>query len=248
MGKYQRIGIIGGLSAESTAQYYLEITRAYVRRFGDCGYPEILILSLDLEPYHRWRDAGRWDLVAADLARAAETLREAGADFGLIATNTMHKVFEAVARTTGLPLLHILDPVIAAARGAGIRRLGLLGTRYTMQEDFGRERLASGGIETLVPPDREQAELHRIIVDELVKGQCLDPSRAAYRKAILRLAERGAQGIVLGCTEIPLLVRAEDSPLPLFDTAALHAGAALRRALGDAWNARPAAPALLEPR
>lgn len=225
------IGVIGGLSPESTASYYLHITRSYAERFGDYHYPEIVIVSVDLEQYHDWRSAGQWDAIAADLARCANKLQRAGADFGVIATNTMHKVFRETQEQTSLPLLSLFDPLIRAIRGRGLDRVGLLGTLTTMSDPFYAETLAAEGVQTLAPSAEQRREIHRIIVEELVRGVLRDDSRAFYLRAMNELAERGAQGVILGCTEIPLLVGPKDTGMVLFDTATLHADAALNRAI-----------------
>ena len=228
---HKKIGIIGGLSPESTVSYYLHITRSYVERFGDHGYPEIIIYSVNLEQYHRWRSADRWDRVADDLIAAAQCLRKAGADFGLIATNTMHKVFDTVQAGIDFPLIHIIDATAAKARELGLHKLGLLGTRYTMSDGFYHDRIAQSGLSLVVPPPGEQALVHRVIVEELIQGRLLETSRAAFRRVIEALIVQGAEGIVLGCTEIPLLIKQEDASVPLLDTAVLHADAALDFAL-----------------
>lgn len=228
---HKKIGIIGGLSPESTVSYYLHITRAYIEKFGDCGYPEIIIVSVNREQFYRWRIEGRWDLVTENLINAAQTLQRAGADFALIATNTMHKVFDEVQQAIKIPLIHILDATIGAIRAKGVRTIGLLGTHPTMQETFYRTKLAEHGIDTIVPSEDDQRIVNRIIVEELVRGKILEESRQEYLRIIFTLKQRGAGGIILGCTEIPLLVRPEDSDLPLFDTAILHAQAALERAV-----------------
>ncbi|TDR78442.1 aspartate/glutamate racemase family protein [Paludibacterium purpuratum] len=229
--RHRRIGIIGGLSPESTVSYYLHLTRRYVALAGDDSYPEILIYSVDLQKYHDWRDLGRWDLIAEELAGIANRLQAAGAEQGLIATNTMHKVFDEVQARTALPLLHILDPVVAAIQAAGLREVALLGTHFTMAETFYKDRLARHGIACLVPDTKGQQQLHRIIVTELTRGILSDASREVYLRTIDQLAADGAQGVILGCTEIPLLIRQVDCALPLFDTATLHAEAALQLAL-----------------
>lgn len=228
---HKKIGIIGGLSPESTVSYYLYITRAYIEKFGDCGYPEIIIVSVSREQFYRWRIEGRWDLVTENLIGAAQTLQRAGADIALIATNTMHKVFDEVQQAVSLPLMHILDATIDAIKAQGIRTVGLLGTQPTMQETFYRTKLAENGIDTIVPAEDDQQRVNRIIVDELVRGNILAESRQEYLRIIQTLKQRGAGGIILGCTEIPLLVRPQDADLPLFDTAVLHAQAALDRAV-----------------
>ncbi|WP_158253594.1 aspartate/glutamate racemase family protein [Chromobacterium alticapitis] len=225
-----KIGIIGGLSPESTVSYYLRITRQYVARHGDDGYPEILIHSVCLKQFHAWRDAGRWELFADKLAEIAENLRLRGADFGLIASNTPHRVFDEVQARTALPLLHILEPVSEAILQAGQRTVALLGTRFTMGEAFYRDALAKRGIDCLLPAPAEQATIHRIIDEELVRGVLREESRRVYQDIIARLAGQGAEGVVLGCTEIPLLIEPRHSPIPVYDTAVLHADAALARA------------------
>ncbi|WP_028534898.1 aspartate/glutamate racemase family protein [Paludibacterium yongneupense] len=232
----KKIGIIGGLSPESTASYYLHITRSYVARFGTDSYPEIIIYSVDLDRYHRWRELGRWDLITEDMIAIADTLLLAGADIGLIATNTMHKVFDRVQAGTTLPLLHILDATVNAIRLAGLHKVGVLGTRFTMAEAFYTDHLAARGIAPLVPGPEDQAIVHDIIVNELVRGKFSEASRQRYLAIIERLERLGAEGIVLACTEIPLLIQQEQCSLPLFDTATLHAEAALNAALTPACD------------
>ena len=228
---HKKIGIIGGLSPESTVSYYLHMTRSYAERFGDYGYPHIIIYSVNLEQYHRWRNENLWDFIAEDLVSAVKCLQKAGADFGLIATNTMHKVFGPVQNSVDLPLIHIIDATTVKAKAMGLQRLGLLGTRYTMSDGFYHDRIRQSGLTVIVPDPADQAIVHRIIVDELVRGQLIESSRDAYRRVIDELVRRGAEGIILGCTEIPLLVKPPDAPVPLLDTAAIHADAALEYAL-----------------
>jgi len=230
---HKKIGIIGGLSPESTVSYYLHITRSYVERFGDHGYPEIIIYSVNLENYHRWRRQDRWDLVARDLIASAQSLQKAGADFGLIATNTMHKVFDEVQSAVDMPLIHLIDATAAQATAMGLKKLGLLGTRYTMRDGFYQDRIARNGLSVIVPRSGDQTTVHDVIVNELIEGRLLDSSRANYIRVIDDLVGRGADGIILGCTEIPLLVKPEDAAVPLLDTAVIHAEAALVYALGN---------------
>lgn len=227
----KKIGIVGGLSPESTVSYYLSITRKYVERYGNCDYPEIIIYSVSLENYHRWRRAGRWDLITNDLVFCLQQLAIAGADLGLIATNTMHKVYEQVAGSIDLPLINIIDETAHKARELGLTTLGLLGTRYTMSDGFYQERLLSFGIETLVPEPEQQELVHAVIVEELVRGQLLAESKGKYIEIIHSLIDRGAKGIILGCTEIPLLVKQGDVQTILLDTAEIHAEAALQAAM-----------------
>jgi len=229
---HKRIGIIGGMSPESTAAYYEYITRTYTERYGDYAYPEILIYSVSFQPYVDWPEAGRWDLVAQGLSEAARRLEAAGADFILIATNTMHKVFEQVQANVSVPMLSLLDAVGEAIRSQGFETVGLLGTRFTMEEPFYREALAVHDISVLIPAAQERAYVDRVIYEELVAGQIRERSRQRFVTVIQNLAARGAEGVVLGCTEIPLLVDEAETGLPLFDTTLLHADAALRYAVG----------------
>ena len=228
---HKKIGIIGGLSPESTVSYYLHITRSYVERYGDYGYPEILIYSVNLENYHQWRSENRWDLIAEDLIFSAKSLQKAGADFGLIATNTMHKVFDIVQEAVSLPLINLIDVTALSAKKNGLRRLGLLGTQYTMSDGFYHEQMARHSLATIVPIAEDQKIIHKIIVEELVRGKLNERSKADYITIINKLVGLGAEGIILGCTEIPLLIQQKDSSVPLLDTATIHAEAALEYAL-----------------
>jgi aspartate racemase len=228
---HKRIGIIGGLSPESTASYYLHITRSYVRQFGADSYPEIIIYSVDLEQYHAWREQNRWDLITDDLVRIANTLNAAGAELGIIATNTMHKVFKEVQHGTTLPLLHILEPTVAAIKAAGLTKIGMLGTRFTMAEDFYKNYLHEKGITVVVPRASSQDVIHEIIMTELVRGVLKQESKVRYLAIIEQLIADGAEGIILGCTEIPLLIDQASCQVPVFDTAILHAEAVLQAAI-----------------
>ena len=228
---HKKIGIIGGLSPESTVSYYLHITRAYVEKVGDDSYPEIIIYSVNLENYHRWRAENRWDLITEDMADIANKLQAAGADFGLIATNTMHKVFAQVQQKTALPLLNLIDVTAAEVSKKNIQRIGLLGTKYTMSEDFYRVGLEAHNLAVLVPCAEDQEIIHKIIVEELVRGKILPQSKSAYLNIIKKLKQQGAQGVILGCTEIPLLIKQHDCDIPVIDTATIHAQAALLQAI-----------------
>jgi aspartate racemase len=229
----KRIGILGGMSPESTSEYYLHITRSYTQRFGTYAYPEILIYSVQFQPYVDWPKQERWDLVAQGLIEAAQKLEAAGADFIIIATNTMHLVFDQVQANVGVPMLSLVEAVGDAIHARGLKTVGLLGTRFTMEKTFYQDKLAQMGIEVLVPGPDERTRINRVIYEELVAGRFLPDSRQDYLKIIDGLAIQGAQGIILGCTEIPLLVQAEHTPLPLFDTTVIHADAALAYALED---------------
>jgi aspartate racemase len=228
---HKKIGIIGGLSPESTVSYYLHITRTYVERYGDYGYPEILIYSVNLENYHRWRSENRWDLIAEDLIFSVKSLQKAGADFGLIATNTMHKVFGIVKDAVSIPLINLIDETAQRAKKLGLRQLGLLGTQYTMSDGFYQDKMAEYSLGTIIPVSKDQNIIHNIIVEELVRGKLTEDSKSEYVRIINELIGFGAEGIILGCTEIPLLIKQKDSSVPLLDTATIHAEAALEYAL-----------------
>jgi aspartate racemase len=200
------VGILGGMSPESTTLYYEHITRSYTARFGDYGYPEILIYSVNFQQFVDWQHAGQWSEAARDMTRALERLRGAGADFGLIATNTMHIVFEEVQRAVHMPLLSIVDATAEAIIAAGLRCVGLLGTVFTMKERFFRDGLERSGTTVHVPEAGDQERVNEVIYGELCRGEIRPDSRAFFLETIERLRERGAQGVVLGCTEIPLLV------------------------------------------
>lgn len=236
---HKTIGLFGGTTPESTVGYYQYITGEYTRRFGDYGYPQVLIYSVTFQEIMEWARGDRWDLAAAKMVEVFEALRRAGADFGLLTANTAHMVFDEVARRTELPLLSMVDAVVEAIRRAGVERVGLLGTETTMSAPFYPEALGSRGIATLVPEAEVQSELSRIIYDELARGEIRPESKRKFLAAIRGLEERGAGGVILACTEIPLIVEETDVALPLFDTLEIHAEAALRMAVGPSWP-RPA--------
>lgn len=222
------IGLIGGMSWESTALYYRIVNREVGRRLGGLRSAKLHLASLDFEEIVAAQKAGAWDLLATQLAAVARTLERAGAECVLIGTNTMHCVAEAVQAAVSIPLLHIVDVTAAAIHESGCRSVALLGTRYTMELPFYAERLRDRfGMEVLVPDERGRDDVHRIIYDELCHGIIAPESRATYVTIIEELATRGAQAVILGCTEITLLIGADDSPLPVFDTTALHAKAAV---------------------
>jgi aspartate racemase len=224
---HKRIGILGGMSPESTVAYYEYLTRTYTERYGDYGYPEILLYSVSFQPYVDWPNQDRWDLVARGLTEAGRKLVAAGAEVILIATNTMHHVFEEVQAGIGVPMLSLLDATAEAILARGLQTVGLLGTRFTMEKSFYQDALAPRGIAVLVPEAEDRAVVNRVIYEELVAGQIRDASRASFVAIIRRLVERGAEGVILGCTEIPLLVSEADVQIPLLDTTTIHAEAAL---------------------
>jgi len=231
---HKRIGVLGGMSPESTVAYYEYITRTYTERFGDYGYPEILIYSVSFQEYVDWPNQDRWDLVAEGLSQAGQKLIAAGADLILIATNTMHLVFDEVQARVEVPMLSLLDATAEAILARDLHTVGLLGTKFTMEKGFYQDALARRGISTLVPSTGDREYVHRIIYDELVAGQIRDESRDDYVAIIHKLVEQGAQGIILGCTEIPLLVNEASAGIPLFDTTQIHAEAALNYAIQTA--------------
>ena len=229
---HKRIGILGGMSPESTVAYYEYLTRTYTERYGDYGYPEILIYSVSFQPYVDWPNQDRWDLVARGLTEAGQKLVAAGAEVILIATNTMHHVFDEVQAGIAVPMLSLLDATAEAILARGLQTVGLLGTRFTMEKTFYQDALARRGIAVLVPEAEDRAYVNRVIYDELVAGQIRDESRAGFVAILRRLVERGAEGVILGCTEIPLLVSEADVQIPLLDTTTIHAEAALAYACG----------------
>ena len=228
------IGLIGGMSWNSSLEYYRLINGSVAEKLGGLHSARIVLYSLDFDQIEQAQHQGRWDDATNILTEAGRALKHAGADFLVICTNTMHKVAGAVADGVGLPLLHIGDVTRDAIVEHGLHVVGLLGTRFVMEEQFYRERLRERfSIEVLVPGEEEQAIVHRIIYDELCQGRITDSSRRACVKIIAELIERGAEGIVLGCTELPLLIHAGDINVPLFDTTRLHAEAAVKMALAE---------------
>ncbi|KVM69124.1 MULTISPECIES: aspartate/glutamate racemase family protein [Burkholderia] len=222
------IGLIGGMSWESSAEYYRMINRASKARHGGHHNAKSVMVTVDFAEIEALQRARDWDALGARMADAARQLQAAGADVVVLTTNTMHRVADAIERALTLPFLHIADPTGAALRAAGVERVALLGTRYTMELPFYAARLAERfGIEVLTPDAEDRDTVHRVIYEELCHGLIEPASRAAYAAIIGRLAARGAQAVILGCTEITLLIGERDSPLPVFDTTALHAQAAV---------------------
>lgn len=227
----RRIGMLGGMSWESTAEYYRIANQLVRERRGGLHSADILLASLDFADVQRLQATGRWDDAGDLLAQHARRLEEAGAEILVLCTNTMHKVAPAIERAVTIPFLHLADTTAAAVRRAGLTRVGLLGTAFTMEQSFYIDRLATHGVEAIVPAAEDRAEVHRVIFEELVVGVVRDDSREQYRRVIARLVDRGAEGIILGCTEIELLVTAADSPVPVFPTTRLHVEAAVEAAL-----------------
>ena len=226
------IGLIGGLSFESSAEYYRLINEGVRARRGGLHSARCLMWSFDFGEIEALQHAGDWDKATALMIDAALRLQSGGADFFLICSNTMHRMAEDIAAAVDIPLLHIVDPTGERIAASGIKRIGLLGTAFTLEQEFYKGRLAQRfELDVLIPDADDRALVHCVIYDELVQGKIVPASRQAYRDVIARLVERGAQGIILGCTEIMLLVRQEDSAVPLFDTTRLHVEAAIARAL-----------------
>lgn len=223
------IGMLGGMSWESSAEYY-RLANVLVReRLGGLHSAKIVLHSVDFAEIERMQAEGRWDDAGKALAEAAAQVQAGGADFLLICTNTMHKVFDQVQAAVDIPVVHLGDTTAQAIRQAGFGTVGLLGTGFTMDQPFYRERLESHGLKVLVPSAEDQAIVHRIIYDELCLGIVREQSRRAYQDVIARF--EGAEGVILGCTEIELLLSQADVPIPVFPTTRLHVEAAVERAI-----------------
>jgi aspartate racemase len=231
MKSMKRIGLIGGMSWESTALYYQLINQGVAERLGGLHSADCLLASVDFAPIACLQAEDRWEEAGDVLADKARTLEAAGADLLVLCTNTMHKVAPAIEAAVDIPLLHIADVTADAARSAGLTRVGLLGTAFTMEQPFYRDRLRTRGLEAIVPDNDGRELVHRIIYDELCRGVVTDDSRQRMRAVIDNLVARGADGIILGCTEIELLIKPDDGPVPVLATTALHAAAAVDAAL-----------------
>ena len=227
------IGMLGGMSWESSAEYYRLANELVRARLGGLHSARCLLASVDFADIEAMQVAGEWEAAGKVLAEAARGLEAGGAELLLLCTNTMHKVADQVQDAVRIPLLHIGDVAAKAATDAGLRAVGLLGTAFTMEQDFYIDRLAAHGLTVLVPDAADRADVHRIIYDELCLGVVLDESRRLYRDVIKRLVDAGAEGIVLGCTEIELLVSEQDSSVPVFPTTLLHVQAAVDASLAD---------------
>ncbi|WP_025110040.1 aspartate/glutamate racemase family protein [Pseudomonas sp. H1h] len=227
------IGLIGGMSWESSAEYYRLINQQVRDRLGPLRSAQLLMHSVDFGPVEQAQHAGRWDDAAAILVDAARRLEVGGAQCVVLCTNTMHKVAEQIQAAISIPFLHIAEPAAQAALDIDAHTVGLLGTAFTMEQAFLKQRLIAKGLTVLVPDDAERQDVHRIIYDELCVGVISDESRKIYQTVIESLTARGAQAIILGCTEIGLLVKPQHSALPLLDTTELHAQSAVAFALDD---------------
>jgi aspartate racemase len=224
--------MIGGMSWESSAIYYRLVNEAVKERLGGHHSAETVMYSVDFALIKRLQHEDRWEEAAAYLAEVARKVEQGGADFVVLCTNTMHRVADAIAQAVSIPMLHIADATAEAVKARGIRTVGLLATRFTMEQDFYTGRLTrEHGIEVIVPDEEERQTVHAVIYNELCLGEVKASSRQAYRRIMSRLVERGAEAVILGCTEITMLVGQEDASVPLFDTTRIHADKAVAMAL-----------------
>ncbi|MGN7310769.1 aspartate/glutamate racemase family protein [Alkalicoccobacillus gibsonii] len=227
------IGLIGGLSWESTAIYYKFMNEYVKKELGGLHSAKIVLHSFDFQEIVNLQKLGHWDTATEKMIEAAQALERAGADSIVICTNTMHLMADAVQEAVSVPLIHIVDAVAASIKKANISKIGLLGTAFTMEKSFYKDRLAKHGIECIVPCEVGRETAHTIIFSELCRGEIREDSKQRYQQLINELAANGAEGVILGCTEIPLLIKQEDSTLPVFDSTTLHAEAAIKAALEE---------------
>ena len=221
------LGIIGGMSWESTESYYRLINEGIKHQLGGLHSADLMIHSVDFAVINELQEQGQWDEQGAIMASSAQRLQAAGVQGMIIASNTMHKLFDNVGAVTALPLIHIADATIDAIKQQNITTVALLGTQFTMTQDFYKQRLIDAGLQVLIPEQDARVEVHRIIKNELCVGEFKDSSREYYRQVIKDLAAQGAEGVILGCTEIGLLIKETDSPISVFDTTAIHAATAV---------------------
>ena len=228
------IGMLGGMSWESTASYYKTINQGVKQKLGGLSSAEVCLYSVNFEEIEKLQHAGQWDETALILSKAAQSVEAGGADFLIICANTMHKVAEQIQGNISIPLLHIADATAAKLVKNGITKAGLLGTRFTMEQDFYKDRLTERfGIEVVVPSSNDQTIVHNVIYDELCRGVINPDSKEQYLTIVKNLFEQGAQAVILGCTEIALLINQNDTSVPLYDTTEIHAEAAVNLALSD---------------
>jgi aspartate racemase len=226
------IGLIGGMSWESSIEYYRIINETVRARLGGLHSAKSIMYSVDFAEIETLQQQGKWDEATDLMIDAAQRIERGGADFVIICTNTMHKMADEVQNHIQIPLLHIADATAEKIKAHGLKKIGLLGTRFTMEEDFYRGRLTEKqGLEVIIPTERERDIVHRVIFDELCLGEIKEPSKEQYVRIMDHLVRDGAEGIILGCTEISLLIQEEDSQIPLFDTTKIHAMAAVEYAL-----------------
>ena len=225
------LGLLGGMSWESTLPYYRTVNERVREKLGGLHSAKLVLYSVDFAEIERLQQIGDWPSAGRVLADAAQALERAGAEALVLCTNTMHRVLDAIEPAIGIPVLHIADATARRIRASGLANVGLLATRFTMEQDFYRDRLQRNGLAVIVPDADERAEIHRIIYEELCLGVIREASAATFRKIMASLVARGAEGVILGCTEIGLLVGADDTTVPVFDTARIHAEDAVDWAL-----------------
>lgn len=225
------LGIIGGMSPESTVSYYQIINRETNRRLGGNSSADIVMHSVNFETVAAMQRAGDWQGAGMMLAQSARKLESMGAQALVLAANTMHKVAPAIEAAVGIPLIHVVDVTAAAVKAAGLGKVALLGTRFTMSDGFYTDRMLGLSVETVVPSESEQHEIHRVIFEELCRNRFAEAAKRDYLRVIARLQNEGAQGVIFGCTEIGLLLKPAECPLPVFDSAEIHALAAVDFAL-----------------
>ncbi|MCM3237387.1 aspartate/glutamate racemase family protein [Heyndrickxia oleronia] len=227
------IGLIGGMSWESSVEYYRIINEEVKKRLGRLHSAKCLLFSVDFEEIERFQSEGKWEEAGNLLGDVALSLEKGGADFIVICTNTMHKVVENIEKKISIPILHIADATAKQIKKLNVKTIGLLGTKYTMEQDFYKTRIESNGIKVIIPNDSERELVNKVIYNELCLGSIQQSSREYYKQVIKNLVNNGAEGIILGCTEIGLLIKQEDSEVPLFDTAEIHAIESVKTALGQ---------------
>ncbi|MBE5847793.1 MAG: aspartate/glutamate racemase family protein [Lachnospiraceae bacterium] len=225
------IGLIGGMSWESTVTYYEILNRETAAKLGGFHSSKILMYNVDFAELEHNMSEGNWTANAVILADAAKRLEKAGADFIVIATNTMHKLVPDIEREIGIPILHIADATASAIKRDDRRKVGLLGTKFTMTQDFIKDRLKDAGLEVIIPDEQDIEFVNDVIFNELCLGKVMDASRAEYQRIISHMKDRGAEGVILGCTEIGMLIGEKDSVLPTYDTTIIHAKTAVEKAL-----------------
>jgi aspartate racemase len=230
-GLYKTIGILGGLTPESTVTYYMHVVHRYQELYGNHGYPECIVYGVSFQKYEDWMNADDWDSIEKDLLKGLKTLKKAGADFAVIATNTMHLLFDKLQAQIDLPMISIVDATAESVLDAGLTKIGLIGTQFTMNRPFYREGLKKHGIDVIIPGKEDQDYILKVLWEELSLGILKEESMQGYLRIIDKLVSQGAEGIVLGCTEIPLLIRQQDTEVKVFDTATVHAEKALQYAI-----------------
>jgi aspartate racemase len=227
---YKKIGILGGLTPESTVTYYMHIVHRYHELHGDHGYPETIIYGASFQQFEDWMNEEDWDSIEKELLKGLKVLKRAGADFAVIATNTMHILFDELQKQIDMPLISIVEATAEAIKDEGFNKVGLIGTQFSMTKPFYREGLKKHGIDVVIPSKEDRDYIVKVIFEELSIGKLIEESRQGYLEIIDKLVAEGAEGIVLGCTEIPLLIRQEDTEVKVFDTATVHAEKALQYA------------------